>query len=128
MKSRGDLLRETGKPEEALATYAEAERLYLAERDDLGRANVLHWRGDILQAREDWEGAGACYAAAVPLYRAEQDFVFLCYTLAELQLCLKRMGKEAEGRRILRELRTLLPGQPENVQNYVNWKIKQAAW
>ncbi|MBQ1658683.1 MAG: hypothetical protein II059_02435 [Clostridia bacterium] len=47
-KYLGDILSRTGKQEEALQAYDEAERLFKKERNNLGLANVLQSRGDLL--------------------------------------------------------------------------------
>ena len=69
----GDLLSRTGKQEEALQAYDEAERLFKKERNNLGLANVLQSRGDLLRRTGKQEEALQAYDEAQRLYRREND-------------------------------------------------------
>ncbi|MBQ5562753.1 MAG: tetratricopeptide repeat protein, partial [Clostridia bacterium] len=72
-KYLGDILSLTGKQEEALQAYDEAERLARQEHDDLGLANVLQSRGDLLRRTGNLEGALQAYNEAERLARQEHD-------------------------------------------------------
>ncbi len=122
----GDLLRQTGEPEKAMNAFDEAEKLFKAEHDDLGLANVLHGKGDLKQLQEDWGSAEEMYEQALPLYEQVKDSMGKCYTLAELQLCKKHLGDEDGRKKCLDELEQLLPKQPLNVQEYVTVFIELA--
>ena len=122
----GDLLSRTGKLDEALAAYDEAEGLYEQEQANLGRANVLKSRGGIEQNRQEWELAISFYQKALELYRRERDSMNQCYILSELQLCESRLGKDEEAEQHIREAMGLLSSQPASVQGYVLRKIIQA--
>ena len=119
----GDLLSRTGKLEEALEAYGEAEELYQSEKANLGLANVLKSRGDLRQTEKEWDSAIASYEKALKLYIGEHDSMDVCYVLAELQFCEKRIGKESEALNHTQMLMELLPGQPEPVQKYCRRKI-----
>ena len=123
LRSRGDLLSRTGKLEEALEAYGEAEELYQSEKDNLGLANVLQSRGDLRQTEKEWDSAIASYEKALKLYIGEHDSMDVCYVLAELQFCEKRIGKESEALNHTQMLMELLPSQPEPVQKYCRRKI-----
>ena len=72
LRSRGELLSRTGKQDEALEVFAEAEKLYEDEQNNLGRANVLISRGELLSRTGKPDEALAAYAEAEQLFVAEQ--------------------------------------------------------
>ena len=109
-----------------MTAYDEAEKLFKAEHDDLGIANVLQGKGDLKLLQEDWGSAEEMYEQALPLYEQEKEPMGKCYTLAELQLCKKHLGDEDGRKKCLDELEQLLPKQSTDVQRYVRRKIELA--
>ena len=67
----GNVLDLTGDHEGAFAAYEEAEKLYQAEHNNLGLANVLQSIGDLLSCTGDLKGALSAYEEAEKLYQAE---------------------------------------------------------
>ena len=88
----GDLLSHTGNPEGALSAHEEAARLYLAEHNNLGLANVLQSRGDLLSLTGDLEGALSAYENAEKLYRAGHDNLGLANVLFSRGDLLSHIG------------------------------------
>ena len=89
----GDLLRLTGKPDEALQCYDKAEELYQNVHDDLGRANVLKGRGDLLRVTGKPDKALKCYRDAEELYQKEHNDLGRANVLSGRGDLLRRTGK-----------------------------------
>ena len=119
LQSRGDLLSLTGKQEEALQAYDEAERLFKKEHDDLGLANVLLSRGDLLMENENIPGAKKCYEKALKLYKQEQVLEYVGYMLLVLILCCSHLNDENGLETYKSELEQILPSLPEHAQEKI---------
>ena len=93
MRSRGDLLSLTGKPDKATDAYDEAEKLFRAVHDDLGLANVLRSRGDLLSLTGEPEKAMTAYDEAEKLFRAVHDDLGLANVLKSRGDLLRQTGE-----------------------------------
>ena len=88
----GDMLSHTGNPAGALSAYEDAARLYLAEHDNLGLANVLLSIGDLLSCTVNQKGALLAYEDAEKLYRAGHDNLGLANVLFSRGDLLSHIG------------------------------------
>ena len=120
LQSRGNLLSRTGKQEEALQAYDEAERLYRKENVDLGLANVLSSKGDLLMNSKNVSDAKICYEKALDLYRDEQILEFVGYALFDLIICCAQLDDKNGLETYTRELQQILPLLPEHTKKSIN--------
>ena len=95
-KYYGDLLYFTGRNDEALKAYAEAEALYEKVQNDLGRANVLRSRGDLLYLTGRDDEALAAYDEAEALFKKEQNDLGRANVLSGRGNLLAQTGKHDE--------------------------------
>ena len=121
-KYLGDILSRTGKQEEALQAYDEAERLYRKENVNLGLANVLLCRGDLKFYSGNTLAAKKYYEKSLPLYRQEQDVESVCETLSLIMVCCKLLDNE-EFETYKHELRELLSTLPAYVLRNIAMRL-----
>ncbi len=111
----GDLLRRTGKLDEALAAFAEAEQLYEDEQDNLGRANVLKSRGELLSRTGKPDEALEVFAEAEKLYEDEQNNLGRANVLRARGDLLRRTGKLDEALAAYVEAEQLYAAEQDNL-------------
>ncbi len=69
----GDLESRLGNPDGARKAYAEAEKLYKLEQNQLGQAHVLRGTGDLESILGNPDGARKAYAEAEKLDRQSDE-------------------------------------------------------
>ena len=111
----GDLLRRTGKLDEALEAYDKAESLYEKECDNLGRANVLKFRGDLLIRTGKLDEALDAYNKAEGLYERVQDNLGLANVLKSRGDILRLSGKLDEAIEVYNDAETLYEQEQDNL-------------
>jgi tetratricopeptide (TPR) repeat protein len=127
LKGIGQIERDAGYLDAALALYEEALVLYRAENDALKIAHTVRHVGDIHQDAVRIEAAGPCYDEALKIYRAHQetDALDLANTLRGAALLKEKTGHREEARLLWQEARELYSKQ--NVEAGVAESTKRLA-
>ena len=127
LKSRADLLSRTGKLQQALDLYAQAETLYRQEQDNLGLANSLLSQALLHLSSHNYEYALDFLFQALPLYESEQEpwgIALTCALLSKLcPLCEKQAHQAPAFEQRAREIaETLPPNQKEVILSILDYE------
>lgn len=100
LKALGQIERDQGDREHALALYREAEALEKQGGDTLRLAHTVRHVGDILRELGRWDEAARCYEQALAIYRTEPTAPVLDFANALRPMAIvkthKREQKEAQ--------------------------------
>jgi tetratricopeptide (TPR) repeat protein len=109
LKGLGQVERDLGDIERAIALYEEAAELCLANEDLGGLAHTLRHLGDLQQDAGAWTQADEYYQQALGLYRREQGVtpLELANALRPLAQLRERLGDLAAAEPLWREARAL---------------------
>jgi predicted ATPase len=96
----GDALARIGKPEQALATLGEAERVTAATGEHLAEAEMFRLRGELLATRSPSE-AETAFRAAIVSARTQKARAIELRAAMGLTRFFRRTGRDAEARPLL---------------------------
>ncbi|MGW3291621.1 AfsR/SARP family transcriptional regulator [Streptomyces sp. NPDC001002] len=101
--SRGRILTEIGRLEEALDELAAALREFRAVGDEHGVGLVLRFLGITRRAADDWEGAARDAARALAALRGSGDRLMTAYAAQSLAKTRIRQGRVSDAQVLLRD-------------------------
>ncbi len=112
---RGVLQRRLGEVDKALGHYEQAKELYIAERDNLGRANTLKSMGDLQSRLGKSDKALGHYEQAKELYIAERDNLGRANTLTSMGDLQSRLGELDEALGLYEEAKEIHIAERNNL-------------